>query len=117
MSRREAAEQLKGVPLFWACTARQRRWIASRGWERSYPEGATLCEQGKRGDEFFIILEGRAAVSRNGRRIRLLGQGDHFGELALLHPSIKGIPRTATVTALTPLRCFVLHQHHFRVLI
>jgi len=117
MSRTAVAERLRDVPLFWACSARERRSIAGRGWERTYPEGAVLCEQGKRGDEFFVILDGSAEVVRDGRTIRRLGSGDHFGEVALLHPSIKGIPRTATVTALTPMRCFVLNQHDFRVLI
>jgi CRP-like cAMP-binding protein len=117
MSRAAVAERLKGVPLFWGCTSRQRRSIASRGWERGYPAGTVLCEQGKRGDEFFVILEGQVEVVREGRTLRTLRAGAHFGEVSLLHPSIKGIPRTATVRATTATRCFVLHKLDLRVLI
>jgi CRP-like cAMP-binding protein len=117
MSRATVAERLKRVPLFWACSGRQRRSIASTGWERTYPERTVLCEQGTRGDEFFVILDGEAEVVRDGKRVRALAGGDHFGELALLHPSITGIPRTATVRTTTPMRCFVLHKLDFRVLL
>ena len=117
MTRVAVAERLKDVPLFWLCSARQRRSIAGLGWERTYQPGTVLCEQGKRGDEFFVILDGQVDVERDGRRLRSLRANDHFGELALLHPSITGIPRTATVTATTPVRCFVLRKRDFQVLL
>src|SRR5438093_5504453 len=117
MRRSDAAKHLKGVPLFRWCSSPQLRHIAVVGGERDYPEGARLCEQGKFGDEFFVILQGEAHVSRNSRRIRSLGPGDFFGEIALLRSLGGHVPRTATVSATTPLKCFVLPRDAFRELI
>lgn len=117
MSKREVAERLKAVPLFRNCSTRQLRHIANRGWEQDYPPGGVLCEEGKLGDDFFVLLEGQAKVTRNRRKLRSLGPGDYFGEVALLNRSMYRTPRTATVTAHTPLRCFVLTKNRFRALI
>ena len=62
---------------------------------------------------FFVITEGEAAVSRDGRELARLGPGDHFGELAL----ISDRARTATVTAETPLRTAMLSSWEFREIV
>ncbi|HET7929722.1 MAG TPA: cyclic nucleotide-binding domain-containing protein [Actinomycetota bacterium] len=116
MSKREVSRRLKQVPLFRNCSSRQLGHIAGRGWEQDYPTGTALCEEGRLGDEFFVILEGRAEVTRNHRKIRSLGPGDHFGEVALLMP-IGRRPRSATVKASTPVRCFLLPRREFKDLI
>jgi CRP/FNR family transcriptional regulator, cyclic AMP receptor protein len=113
VSGRETAKWLKTVPLFTGCSARQLRQIAERGSEREYPSGKNLTEQGKPGDDFFVILEGQADVYRDGRKVRTLSPGDYFGEIALLSV-LKRSPRTATITARTPLRCFLLSKSEFR---
>jgi len=59
------------------------------------PGGTDLMREGDHGDAFFVVLDGHAAVSTAGRRVNVLGPGDHVGELALLDPA----PRNATVTA------------------
>ncbi len=117
MSKREVVERLKGVPLFGGCSSRQLRYIAGRGWEQEYPLGSDLCEQGKFGDDFFVILDGQAEVTRDRRKVGVLGPGTYFGEVALLRPSIGRTPRTATVTAVTLVRCFLLSKNEFRTLI
>jgi len=114
MSRKETAAHLKRVPLFENCSTRELRDIAARGREQSYPEGRTLTREGKLGDEFFVILEGTAEVRRRGRRIGSLRSGDHFGELALLHSLMSRRPRSATVTATAPVRCFTLTVSQFK---
>src|SRR5689334_1391479 len=117
MGRREVAERLKAVPLFQSCSQRQLGRIAAAGRERGYPEGARLCEQGRPGDDFFVILEGRVEVARDGRRVRTLGPNAFFGEIALLRSLGGKVARTATVTALGPLRCFVLPRIEFQSVI
>ncbi|MGA9161464.1 MAG: cyclic nucleotide-binding domain-containing protein [Actinomycetota bacterium] len=113
MSKREVAERLKDVPLFRDCSSRQLRRIAGRGWERDYPAGSELCEEGKPGDDFFVILQGQADVTRRGKKVRTLGPGAHFGEIALLK-LLGREPRSATVTARTLVRCFLLPKAAFR---
>ena len=51
-----------------------------------------------------------SVVDKNGEPVTGLGAGDFVGEISLLEET----PRTATVTAKTPLRFFVLTPRDFR---
>lgn len=102
-------EHLATLPLFSSCSKRELQKIARAGDEVSVEAGRVLVDQGDIGREAFVILEGTAVVKRNGRRIAMLGPGDHFGELSLLDHG----PRTATVQADTPMRVFVLAARRF----
>ena len=77
------------------------------------PKGAKVITQGDAGKEFYIIMQGRAAVTaRDGAQLRevmKLGQLDYFGERALLNDA----PRAATVTALTDLRLLCISKQLF----
>ena len=77
------------------------------------PAGKVLWRQGTIGHEFCVIIEGTAEVARNGRRVATAGIGDFLGEIAL----IERVPRTATVTARTPLGFFVLTDQSLRTLL
>jgi CRP-like cAMP-binding protein len=60
--------------------------------------GTVLVREGDPGDRFFVLLSGIAAVSQSSLGERgILRAGEYFGEVALA----MGIPRTATVTAMT----------------
>jgi trk system potassium uptake protein TrkA len=59
--------------------------------------------------EFFVIVAGRAKVSRKGRKVGEIGPGGFFGELSLLIDA----DRNATVTALTPMEAIVLSRREF----
>ncbi|MGH2492394.1 MAG: cyclic nucleotide-binding domain-containing protein [Candidatus Limnocylindria bacterium] len=102
-------KMLKAVPLFSACDDKQLDFIATQVDEVDFVAGRELCREGSAGGEFFVILSGTAEVRRQGRHLRELGPGDFFGEIALLD----GGPRTATVTALGPMRCLVLSRGQF----
>jgi Cyclic nucleotide-binding domain/Major Facilitator Superfamily len=71
--------------------------------------GQEVFRQGDHGDRFYVIEDGEAEVLGDGRLIRALRSGDGFGEIALLHDTL----RTATVRARTPLRLYTLDRHHF----
>ena len=73
--------------------------LADRMQREDVTAGTVLVREGEKGDRFYVLLSGIAGVSQQslgGRRI--LRAGEYFGEVALtMH-----VPRTATVTAMTP---------------
>lgn len=105
--------RLKSVPLFANLSQRQLRKLVDIGWMGTFKDGKVLCAEGRPGDDFFVILEGQAQASRKGRAIRTLKVGDYFGEVALLDNA----HRTATVTAVGPLKCFMLGRSDFKAAI
>ena len=105
------AEELKRVPLFSGLSQRQLRRLAKDFRDRLVPAGSLLTKQSEMyGFHFFVIAEGEAAVIVDGTRVRTMGPGDHFGELAMISER----ERTATVEAVTPLRCHTIQFWHFR---
>jgi CRP/FNR family cyclic AMP-dependent transcriptional regulator len=105
------AEDLKQVPLFSGLSQRQLRQLARDFRDRRIPAGAQLVKQGEMsGVAFFVIAEGEAAVIVDGTRVATIGPGDHFGELAMISER----ERTATVEAITPMRCHTILFWHFR---
>jgi CRP-like cAMP-binding protein len=106
-----AADDLKNVPLFSSLNERQRRKLARLFRERAVPPGTAVVREGlKSGVSFFVVADGEAAVTVDGKEVARLRPGDHFGELAL----ITGRERSATVTAETPLRCLEVRFWDFR---
>jgi len=100
------------VPLFSRCGRGELSKIAKVADEIDLRPGKVLTQQGARGREFFIILEGSADVRQNERALKPMGPGDFLGEIALLTDA----PRTATVTALTPVRALVITDRAFKEL-
>jgi CRP-like cAMP-binding protein len=98
------------VPLFVKLSKRDLKSLAASMKERTFTEGTVITEAGESGFGFFIIDSGTASVIVGGARVRTLGAGDHFGEIALIDQG----PRTATVTAETDLRCFGMTAWDFR---
>ena len=113
LRRNQKVELIKRVPLFANCSKRELQQIAGIADEIDLREGKVLTEQGKPGREFFVLLEGGAEVAKDGKRINRLGDGDFFGEIALVSRS----PRTATVTATSPVRALVITDRSFRQLL
>lgn len=72
--------------------------------------GRKLITQGDSSDSFFVILDGEADVSIDGKYRRTLGAGDFFGEISMLDRG----PATATVTTATPARMMVMSHMQFR---
>jgi CRP-like cAMP-binding protein len=87
--------------------------IAAIAKEAEYEQGKTLVREGEPGSDFFVVLAGEVDVRRKGRKLRTLGRGDFFGEIALLARS----PRTATVTTGTPVEALVIPGRDFKQLL
>lgn len=103
-------ELLRTVPLFEGCSKRELGEIATLADELALPEGTTLIQEGRRGHEFFALVDGEVEVKAKGRKSKRLEGGSFFGEMAL----VSSRPRNATVKALTPVRVLVVHESGFR---
>ncbi len=71
--------------------------------------GADAVREGEPGERFYLVDSGELDVHAGGRTLGRLGPGDCFGEIALLHD----VPRTATVTAVAPVRLQSLGREEF----
>jgi CRP-like cAMP-binding protein len=102
-------EMIRRVPLFAGCAKRELQAIAGIADEIAWAEGRVIARQGEKGREFFVIIDGSADVTVDGRSVASLGAGDYFGEMSLLTEQ----PRTATVTATSPMRGLVIVDRAF----
>jgi CRP-like cAMP-binding protein len=106
-------ERIANVPLFSGLSDRELRSLAHRAEQVSVPETTTVVTEGEAGNEFFVLLQGAAKITKRGRTVRKLGPGDTFGELAL----IAGTPRNATVITTEPSELMVLMRRDFIALL
>ena len=113
LRRNQKVELIRKVPLFAHCSKRELEQIAQIADEIDLRKGKEMTRQGSRGREFFVLLEGDASVNKDGRRINTLRAGDFFGEIAL----VSDTPRTATVTATSPVRALVITDRSFKRLL
>ncbi len=110
LHRNAKADLLRRVPLFAGLSKRELEQLGGIADELDLGEGRTLIKQGDRGREFFVLVDGSAKVSQDGRDVRTLHGGDFFGEIAL----VTDVPRTSTVTSSTPVRLLVLTKRDFQ---
>jgi voltage-gated potassium channel len=107
-----AADDLAGIPLFATLEPDEQAAIAPWFELEDVSPGVKLTGEGASGYSFYVLRDGAATVSIDGREVRTLGPGDFFGELALLGDG----RRTATVTTAAPSRVLVLFGTEFRQL-
>jgi CRP-like cAMP-binding protein len=106
-------ELIKQVPLFSKLSKKGLEDVAHLADELDLPSGKTMAEEGDRGREFFVLLEGEAEVTKGGQRINVMRDGDFFGEIAL----VTKMPRTASVTATKDVRVLVITERDFSALL
>ena len=85
---------------------------------RSVPAGGTICLQGDKGDELFLVRSGRVSALlplEAGKRhhVATFCRGDFFGEMAFIDHQ----PRSANVEAVTPTELFLLSRARFDALV
>jgi ATP-binding cassette subfamily B protein len=91
--------ELSRIGLFAELPGETLTKLAERMQREEVGSGATIVNEGDRGDRFYVLLSGLAAVSQDALGSRnVLRAGEYFGEVSMA----MGIPRTATVTAMTP---------------
>ncbi|MCV0402356.1 MAG: cyclic nucleotide-binding domain-containing protein [Chloroflexi bacterium] len=96
-------------PIFSTLPMATVELLASRVSEHEFEPGAVVMRQGDPGDRYHVVTDGRATVTVDGEARNELSAGHGFGEIAL----IRDVPRTATVTATTPLRTISLPRDEF----
>jgi CRP/FNR family transcriptional regulator, cyclic AMP receptor protein len=102
-------ELLRRTALFSHCSKRELAEIAMIADEIDIPDGKAFIREGVRGREFFAMIEGSVDVRKKGRRVRIKGGNEFFGEIALVSEA----PRNATVTATSPVRALVITDRAF----
>jgi CRP-like cAMP-binding protein len=109
----QKVEALRRAPLFSELSKKELTQLARMSEDLELDAGTVLCREGGFGAEFFVLVEGEVEVTRRGKPVKRAGGDEFFGEIALL----ENIARTATVTAKTPLRLFVLTSREFSSLV
>jgi CRP-like cAMP-binding protein len=98
------ADTLGQLALFADLSSSQLEAIAHSHEEDVFAAGERVLRKGLSGGNFYVILEGEAAVEIDGEARHKLMRGDYFGEISAL----TGDPPTADVVAVTMLRCLVI---------
>jgi PPM family protein phosphatase len=102
-------EVLQRMPLFARLQDRELLRVMQAVEVRAYQDGQVVITEGEKGDELFIVLSGKVAISRGGEVLTKLGAGEHFGEMAL----IRAVPRSATVNADGPAELIIIRRQDF----
>jgi glutamate/tyrosine decarboxylase-like PLP-dependent enzyme len=104
-----SADALATIPLFAGLASEDLERIARLSQERSVVAGRPLIEQWDNTQELLVLLEGTAEVRTGDRHLRDVPTGDFVGEIAAMGWNAGfTYPRTATVTATSPVRLLVI---------
>ena len=103
------AQLIGACRLFTGLPDEQLRAIAGSAQEVEFPAGRVIARQGEVGTGFFVVVDGRVRVVRDGELLAALGPGEFFGELSILD----GQPRIAQVVADEETRCLALASWDF----
>ena len=104
----ERVAHLRHVGLFSATPGRVLAGVAQVLAEETFEPGDVVMREGDVESWLFLVVEGELEVKRLDRQVTV-GPGTVVGELAVLDPQ----PRSATVTALTPVLAFRLGKEAF----
>jgi putative ABC transport system ATP-binding protein len=104
------SQMLAGCELFQHLTPRSLAEMSDHLRPEMIPADTVVIREGEIGDKFYLIREGTVSVRREGLEVASLGEGDFFGELALMY----GQPRNATVVTREPCILYWLDQQHFQ---
>jgi cation transporter-like permease len=105
---------LSSIPAFAALAPDDLSALVERLDEARFEPGAIIVNEGEvESASLYIIEDGSVEITRGGGKSRVelatLGPGQYFGELAL----IDGAPRSASVTATSPVHVLILHRQEF----
>lgn len=95
---RVEAERLRSIPMLQSLENETLKTLADAFITERCPAGRDVFREGDPGDKFYIVVRGTLTVWINTpdggqKQIRMMDDGDHFGEIALMEDTA----RTATV--------------------
>ena len=105
---------IRDLPLLARLPDEDLKALASRGRVRRFNAGTTIFHEGDPGDAIYVVVDGRMRMSRlsgsgTEATLAIIGAGDCTGELSLFD----GRPRSATATAMSATRAFVVSRDDF----
>ena len=110
-------ERLSKIDLFREFPADSLAELCQSFSSANYQPGSTIISEGDEGDLFYIIVRGRVEILKRiddkDKRVKILEDGDFFGEIALL----SNVPRTATVRTVEPTLLIALKRARFLELV
>jgi len=106
MDNAQVIALLQDTPIFANTSEKSLETMIKSAVQKTVSPGEKLVQEGQGGVGFYLILEGKAEVIKDGQKLAELETGNFFGELAV----IDGEPRTADVVAVTETKCWVLSQ-------
>ena len=93
------AHELQRIGLLATLPGETLTRLAARMQREEVPAGRAVVSEGEQGDRFYVVFAGMLSVTSSAMGPReVLRPGDYFGEVA----AAMGVPRTASVRALTP---------------
>jgi MFS family permease len=101
---------LRGVPMLGMLPLTALEQVAADLTPLRFEAGDTIIREGDAGDRFYVVASGEVEVRQDRERIRTMGVGESFGEVALL----RNVPRTAGVVAIGPVEVFAIGRVAFR---
>lgn len=102
-------ERLLADPVFAQLGGPALARLADRVEMVSAEPGRVVIAEGEPGDRYYLIVDGTVDTTIAGEYIRTMGPGSSFGEIALL----RGVPRTATVTATSDVELLAISRDDF----
>jgi len=100
---------LRRSPIFAPLPGATLEHLAARLIPVEVEPGTVVIREGDPGDRFYLVAGGQVEVTSDGAHVATLGPGEYVGEIALL----RDVPRTATVTAVSPVALFALERDDF----
>ena len=108
-----AIDMLSKVDLFDGLSRKELALVHGCAREHSFAAGSVIVREGATDRRFFLLLEGRVEVTVGRTLVRVIGEGGAFGEISVLD----GGPRTATITATSPVKALSIAYFNLRSLL